>query len=268
MAKKKSIFSLFSKSFWRLGSAVWFFVALVILLTAVDFSNSENFRIEPVKASSFGYEIDTEKLLKDAAGICTGTWQKSDLSDYFQPAVVLATPKPQVCLAKVEEVSRDVEISNGAAVESAEQESNKARAGVEPLVVKVRVERVTEPVEVESVATVAPTPQAVQTVEIVAANTAQSELDALFEKYGAEYGVDPNVLRSIAYCESTNNPAAVNGPYAGLFQFVTSTWVANRNAMGLDPDPALRFDAEEAIRTAAYKISRDGTGAWPVCQYR
>jgi hypothetical protein len=35
--------------------------------------------------------------------------------------------------------------------------------------------------------------------------------------------------------------------------------------MGLNPDPELRFNAEEAIKTTAYKISRDGTGAWPVC---
>jgi hypothetical protein len=50
-----------------------------------------------------------------------------------------------------------------------------------------------------------------------------------------------------------------------MFQFLASTWSANRNSMGLDPNPELRFDAQESIKTTAFKISRDGVGAWPVC---
>lgn len=94
-----------------------------------------------------------------------------------------------------------------------------------------------------------------------------SALDGLFEKYGAEYGLSPTVLKHIAKCESGLRPEALssNGLYGGLFQFVSGTWSSNRKAMGLDPDPALRFNAEEAIKTAAFKISRDGIGAWPVC---
>lgn len=94
-----------------------------------------------------------------------------------------------------------------------------------------------------------------------------SALDALFAKYGAEYGVSPELLKRIAQCESGLRPEALssNGLYGGLFQFVSSTWSSNRKAMGLDPDPALRFNAEEAIRTGAYKIARGGIGAWPVC---
>lgn len=94
-----------------------------------------------------------------------------------------------------------------------------------------------------------------------------SALDSLFEKYGAEYGLSPTMLKHIAKCESGLRPEALstNGLYGGLFQFVSSTWSSNRKAMGLDPDPALRFNAEEAIKTAAFKMSRDGVGAWPVC---
>ncbi|MFC1711258.1 transglycosylase family protein [Patescibacteria group bacterium] len=90
-------------------------------------------------------------------------------------------------------------------------------------------------------------------------------LDPLFDKYCAQYGVSKEVMKKIAKCESGFRPEAVNGPYAGMYQFVTSTWVSNRNTMGLDPDPNLRFNAEEAIKTTAFKIARDGTGAWPVC---
>jgi hypothetical protein len=35
--------------------------------------------------------------------------------------------------------------------------------------------------------------------------------------------------------------------------------------MGLDTNPDLRKNAEEAIRTAAYKILNGGRGAWPNC---
>ena len=69
----------------------------------------------------------------------------------------------------------------------------------------------------------------------------------------------------IAFCESSLKPDAVNGPYAGLFQFCSSTWISNRKALGLNPNPFLRYNAEEAVKTAAFKIARDGTGAWPVC---
>lgn len=94
-----------------------------------------------------------------------------------------------------------------------------------------------------------------------------SDLDALFEKYASEYGLSASVIKHIAKCESGLRPEALssNGLYGGLFQFVASTWSGNRKSMGLDPDPQLRFNAEEAIKTAAYKISRDGYGAWPVC---
>jgi len=89
-----------------------------------------------------------------------------------------------------------------------------------------------------------------------------------FNTYGAQYGIDPKVLEKIAFCESGYNPQAVNGPYGGMFQFHASTWASNRNAMGLDPNPALRFNGEESVKTAAFKMSRDGVGAWPVCGRR
>lgn len=96
---------------------------------------------------------------------------------------------------------------------------------------------------------------------------APAEYDAMIDKYATEYGADPDLMKKIAKCESGFNPQAVSstGAYHGMYQFVAATWVSNRNAMGLDPDPALRQNAEEAIRTAAFKMGRDGYGAWPVC---
>ncbi len=93
----------------------------------------------------------------------------------------------------------------------------------------------------------------------------ETGFDDIFAKYGEEYGVNADLLKHIAICESGMNPDAVNGPYGGIFQFHPGTWASNRRAMGLTDSESLRFNIEESIRTAAFKINRDGVGAWPVC---
>lgn len=101
----------------------------------------------------------------------------------------------------------------------------------------------------------------------VPTSTVPADIQVLIETYAPQYGADPAKMAAIAKCESGFNPGAVSpsGAYVGLFQFVSGTWVSNRNAMGLDPNPSLRANAEEAIKTAAFKMGRDGYGAWPVC---
>lgn len=95
-------------------------------------------------------------------------------------------------------------------------------------------------------------------------------VESIIDKYAQIYGVSPSVMKSIAYCESKYDPQAVSssGAYVGLFQFVGSTWASNRQAMGEDPSLTLRSNAEEAVKTAAFKMSRDGYGAWPVCSQK
>ena len=110
-------------------------------------------------------------------------------------------------------------------------------------------------------ATSTPTP----TAKPVAAITAPADLEALFQQHASTHGVSSEIMKKIAQCESGMRPEAVNGPYGGMFQFVSSTWVSNRRAMGKDTNPALRFNASEAIETAAFKMGRDGYGAWPAC---
>ena len=97
---------------------------------------------------------------------------------------------------------------------------------------------------------------------------APEDIITLIEKYAGEYGVDRNMMVGIAKCESGFRSNAVNGPYAGIYQFVSGTWISNRRAMGLDENLDLRYNAEESVRTAAFKMSRDGFGAWPVCQHK
>jgi hypothetical protein len=91
------------------------------------------------------------------------------------------------------------------------------------------------------------------------------QLNQWFIQYSQECGVDEYILKYIAQCESKMNPNAVNGLYAGLFQFTPSTWAVTRIEMQADPNADLRFSAEESIRTAAWKIAHGGQGAWPNC---
>lgn len=95
----------------------------------------------------------------------------------------------------------------------------------------------------------------------------QGEIVQIVDAAAAEFGVDRTMMQKIVRCESGYNPKARNGQYAGLFQFANSTWRTNRSAMGLDTNLDLRFDAREASRTAAYKMSRDGFGAWKDCAF-
>jgi hypothetical protein len=92
-----------------------------------------------------------------------------------------------------------------------------------------------------------------------------ADIDGFFTKYSQEYAVEVDLLRKIAYCESGYNSQSTNGVYGGMYQFHTDSWVSVRTAMSADTNPDLRFNPEEAIKTAAYKISVHGTSAWPAC---
>ena len=93
-----------------------------------------------------------------------------------------------------------------------------------------------------------------------------SDLENWFSKYSGEYSVDREQLKKIAVCESGFNSQARNGDYGGMYQFSTSSWQSTRASMSMDTNPDLRFNAEESIRTAAFKISTGGAGAWPSCK--
>lgn len=91
------------------------------------------------------------------------------------------------------------------------------------------------------------------------------QVNQFIDRFAGQYAVDPNVLRHIAVCESGFNPAAQNTVYAGLFQFNPTTWANIRKQIGEDVNPDLRFNAEEAVQTAAYALSQGKTGIWPNC---
>jgi len=87
----------------------------------------------------------------------------------------------------------------------------------------------------------------------------------MIDKYSAEKGVNPNVIRHLAVCESGFNPEARYHIYGGLFQYAPATWKSFRKIMGLNTDPDLRFNAEEAIKTTVYIVSLGRLYHWPNC---
>ena len=91
------------------------------------------------------------------------------------------------------------------------------------------------------------------------------EIHAFIERFAGQYGVDPNLLRHIATCESGFNPLAINGPYVGLYQFGPASWISNRLALGEDTSLNLRLSAEESTQTAAYIVSIGKGSLWPNC---
>ena len=69
-------------------------------------------------------------------------------------------------------------------------------------------------------------------------------------------------LRSIALCESHNNPRAIGGggAYRGLYQFSFCTW----RVVGGWGDPAAAPRSEQTWR-AWLLLKNHGSGHWPVC---
>jgi soluble lytic murein transglycosylase-like protein len=69
-------------------------------------------------------------------------------------------------------------------------------------------------------------------------------------------------LRSIAWCESRNNPRAIGGggAYRGLYQFSFSTW----RVVGGSGDPAAAPRSEQTWR-AWVLLKNHSSGHWPVC---
>jgi len=115
--------------------------------------------------------------------------------------------------------------------------------------------------------TLSPTPR--PTAQPVTRNTppaiSSQEINGFIDRFSGQYGVDPNVIRHIAICESGFNPSAKKLSYSGLFQFGPTTWENLRIKMGEDENPDLRLNVEEAVQTAAYAVSIKDQSIWPHC---
>lgn len=78
----------------------------------------------------------------------------------------------------------------------------------------------------------------------------------------AKYGVDPETLLRVAYCESRYDPLAYNGILgaSGLFQFIPGTWRANSPLAGYGG--ASVWDPVANANVAAWMWSTGKSGQW------
>ena len=84
-----------------------------------------------------------------------------------------------------------------------------------------------------------PTPQATPGINSVRASTGNpGEVEHVVRQAARKYGIDENHFVSIAMCESTMNPNAVNRSYyenghpSGLFQHLSGYWPARAAKYG------------------------------------
>jgi soluble lytic murein transglycosylase-like protein len=88
----------------------------------------------------------------------------------------------------------------------------------------------------------------------------QHEWRPLIEIAGRKYGVSPAGLYRMMMLESGGEPAAMGGPYKGLFQFTTSEWARHWNPWR---DESI-FNGWAQIRACALALSKGmGPGQWP-----
>ncbi|MDQ6773795.1 MAG: transglycosylase SLT domain-containing protein, partial [Candidatus Dormibacteraeota bacterium] len=68
----------------------------------------------------------------------------------------------------------------------------------------------------------------------------------------------------VARCESNYHPGSINpsGPYYGIFQFLTSTFVNTAKAAGMPYTGANIMDPVAQSNVAAWKWAHGGAGAW------
>lgn len=89
---------------------------------------------------------------------------------------------------------------------------------------------------------------------------------AIVERYATKYSVNPDFIDCILFRESSYRTDATNGSStaSGMGQFLLGTWKWMRGLMHDDPNPALRFDAEESIETLAWAVSKGYANHWEV----
>ena len=89
---------------------------------------------------------------------------------------------------------------------------------------------------------------------------------AIVERYATKYSVDADLMDCILFRESSYRTDASNtkSTARGIAQFLKGTWVWMRTRMGSDTQLNLREDAESAIETLAWALSKGYKNHWQV----
>jgi soluble lytic murein transglycosylase-like protein len=89
-----------------------------------------------------------------------------------------------------------------------------------------------------------------------------SEIASIIRDAAAKYGVDPEQLLRVAYCESRYDPLAYNGILgaSGLFQIIPGTWRANSVPAGYGG--ASVWDPVSNANVAAWMFAKGESRQW------
>jgi hypothetical protein len=89
-----------------------------------------------------------------------------------------------------------------------------------------------------------------------------ADIETIIRAAAAKYGVDPETLLRVAYCESRYDPLAYNGVLgaSGLFQIIPGTWRANSVAAGYGG--ASVWDPVANANVAAWMFSKGQSYQW------
>lgn len=108
-----------------------------------------------------------------------------------------------------------------------------------------------------------PVPQVVRVgTKVKPAPPPPDQIASIIRAAAAKYGVDPETLLRVAYCESRYDPLAYNSILgaSGLFQIIPGTWLSNSVAAGYAG--ASVWDPVANANVAAWMFSTGKSGQW------
>jgi len=90
-------------------------------------------------------------------------------------------------------------------------------------------------------------------------------VEQIIERKAAEYGVDAEYAKKISFCESSNNPEAVNwqgSSASGLWMYTEGTFLDGIRWRGLDWTLDDRFDVEKSTDMTMWFVKKEGWKRW------
>lgn len=84
------------------------------------------------------------------------------------------------------------------------------------------------------------------------------------EARAISYGLDPEMAKAVAYCESNYIPTAQNSTSSagGIYQFIDSTWISTSKRRGADYSLEDKYDPIKSIENAMWLAKHDGWRHW------
>lgn len=183
-----------------------------------------------------GYEVARKDLLQDQLNL----WNKQNPKDQIADIIDYEKQLNGEIISQIDAKAKIMGIDKQRATD-AQQSAQKAKTYLEGVPAKTLqfddlIERLQESMNKES-----------NVLKIKAKISPEvDKYSPLFEKYGKQFGVSPQLLASIAQQESRGNPSAYNkdSHAAGLMQFVPKTAKAYSVTNAFDPEQSVQAAAK------------------------